>query len=74
MLSALKENKFVQICSNILLEETIFVEEIMVCDAEPFKTGAMLRYFLFFESSRPLVLLLRRLLEQDEYGASVEWN
>jgi hypothetical protein len=46
MLRALKKNKFVQMCSNILLEEPILVEEIMVCDAEPLKTGTMLKYIL----------------------------
>lgn len=49
MLLALKEKKFVQICSNILLEEPVLVEEVMVCNAETLKTGTMLKYIILFE-------------------------
>jgi hypothetical protein len=47
MLLALKKKKSIQLCSNILLEEPILVEEVMVCDAEPLKTGTMLKYIVF---------------------------
>jgi hypothetical protein len=33
------------------LEGPILVEEVMVCDAEPLKTGTMLKYTVLFESS-----------------------
>jgi hypothetical protein len=44
MLLALKEKKFVQI-----LEEPVLVEEVMGCDAEPLKTGTVLKYIILFE-------------------------
>jgi hypothetical protein len=44
--------KKIDICSNILLEGPILVEEVMVCDAETLKTGIMLKYVILFESSQ----------------------
>ena len=52
MLQALKVKKIFQICSKILLEGPILLEEVMVCDAEPLKTGTILKYVVWFESSQ----------------------
>jgi hypothetical protein len=71
----IKENKFFQICNNILLEGPILVEEGMVCHAETLKTDTMFKYVFCLKVLKPrlLVLLLRRMLGRDEYGTLVEW-